>query len=1639
MMKGKTMARMLVLVSALLILTASALAVTQADVVRLKQKAANGEEFTASERQLADEARVQFGSLFQWPHQDAAPRRPGNPLDVYIAAEVDYEWIDITEIGTAAGLINDDQSVGPFDLGFDFTYFDQTYTQVYMTSNGWGTFQDQFGWAEYFNSPIPNEVEPHAALDIFWDDLYPPAGGEYYYYADAANQRFIMSWINVPHIQANDEQHTFQIVLTPDGNIRYNYQFIDGGTIGNMSCTVGAENENSSDGVQVCFDGDGLLPVSEMSILIGQPDGVPAAITDLAAVVNDHTVTLTWNDPTQDTNGNPVTLTNVEVWHGRPGVGDLMANIAPGIETAVLNNVDDGTRSYYVRAYSNPYFGAPDRVTIIVGSPSYANNFDVNNGDWTSEDGWLWQAPVNPSGPLPNSNPNTWGTDFEFGVPSFADYSVVLDTALVVANANSMVELYAWWNTEFGWDGCNFKVSIDGGQTWDIIEPVGGYTLQEMFIGSSNPLSGEPAWTGQSAGWQFIQIPLGAYVGEALRFRFHYGTSDWSQGFAGFYFDDVVIWGLEEAVFAPVAGTITLDGGNGNVTAVQVRSNGYGTPQTNPAANGTYTLNTVLLGDREISASLPAYHPATQSVTVAEGGATGVNLTLLRLNPPAPTNLQGTVVSATGLVTLSWTASADPLVDVYSIHRRLVGDPSFTLQGTSTTTTFQQTLTADGIYQYTVTATDNDVSVPVTSLISNFANVVHGELPVTDLDVNGNFDDRIHLSWMSPGTVLGDEIAYDDGTAEEFYVVNFPAGESDYFCVRMTPPDDAVYPLQLYAATVFVEDQVEIPWIGICPPAPFGEGADIANAFFSWTGLHAEESPGWVICETDGSVVLNEPGDFYIAYQFPPGVDDQPAVGSDWGSEDNPVDNRSYWTQTPNEFWNLWTAHDWVMRAWVDGPPPTAGRSQAREYYMLSSGTAQGYAIDRVPTLPTSGNLRSNPRHITSDDWEDVVARGPIEVTTPTINPLDRWFAPYVETPKLQLLSRNPRETLDDVVNYRVYRNNTMIAEPEDTTYTDLNRIENTNYNYHITAMYDNGIESPASPTVPAMCNMEPAAPSGLVGTPIGTSQMALAWTAPTLNADGSALVDLAQYKLYRDGVLIATVQAGTTIYTDTPPVSDQFYTWTVTAQDEVPNVSDPSGEFIGAVVSPFEAVDYEWVDITGIGTELTFEWWGATAGPVDLGFSYPFLEQEYTQVYISPGGWVSFMMVQGFYFNEAIPNGFEPNAVIYPFWDELGAGLDGAGQVFVYNDAAEDRFIVSWVDMPHLWDPNFRYTFQLILEEDGAAIFNYQSIPSEGWPGNTDCTIGIENEFSDYAITVYSFGSGPIAPMSETSVAFWAGPSGSITGLIREFGSNAPLDSVLVTIDEDPEIFVYTDVAGLYLLEVEPGTYHVRVHLQGYCDQDAASVVVEDEGTATRNFTMRQPNATFSVTSINVLSQTGQNATASFEITNPNGQCDLEYTITTDQNWLTCTNVTGSIPANQTQLITVNGATSAFPPGDYSATISIEHNDHNSPLEIPVTISQASDADDPGLLPTEFALHQNYPNPFNATTVLSFDVPQESRVELVLFNVQGQEVARPIDRLMAAGRHAVTFDATNLPTGMYLVKMNAAGYSAVQKMVLLK
>lgn len=87
----------------------------------------------------------------------------------------------------------------------------------------------------------------------------------------------------------------------------------------------------------------------------------------------------------------------------------------------------------------------------------------------------------------------------------------------------------------------------------------------------------------------------------------------------------------------------------------------------------------------------------------------------------------------------------------------------------------------------------------------------------------------------------------------------------------------------------------------------------------------------------------------------------------------------------------------------------------------------------------------------------------------------------------------------------------------------------------------------------------------------------------------------------------------------------------------------------------------------------------------------------------------------------------------------------------------------------------------------------------------------------------------------------------------------------------------------------------------------------------------------------------------------------------------------------------------------------------------------------------TQFELNQNYPNPFNPSTVIQYSLPVVSEVTLKVFDILGNEVAAIVNGLENAGKHKVEFNASNLPSGLYVYRLTAGSYSLNKKMVLLK
>jgi hypothetical protein len=90
-------------------------------------------------------------------------------------------------------------------------------------------------------------------------------------------------------------------------------------------------------------------------------------------------------------------------------------------------------------------------------------------------------------------------------------------------------------------------------------------------------------------------------------------------------------------------------------------------------------------------------------------------------------------------------------------------------------------------------------------------------------------------------------------------------------------------------------------------------------------------------------------------------------------------------------------------------------------------------------------------------------------------------------------------------------------------------------------------------------------------------------------------------------------------------------------------------------------------------------------------------------------------------------------------------------------------------------------------------------------------------------------------------------------------------------------------------------------------------------------------------------------------------------------------------------------------------------------------------------LIPDNITLEQNYPNPFNPSTTIRLTIPQQSFVELEIFNTLGEKVSTLVEQELNAGSYNYNWNAADLPGGVYFYRLSAGGFSKTMKMTLLK
>ncbi|MCC6477446.1 choice-of-anchor J domain-containing protein [bacterium] len=406
--------------------------------------------------------------------------------------------------------------------------------------------------------------------------------------------------------------------------------------------------------------------------------------------------------------------------------------------------------------------------------------------------------------------------------------------------------------------------------------------------------------------------------------------------------------------------------------------------------------------------------------------------------------------------------------------------------------------------------------------------------------------------------------------------------------------------------------------------------------------------------------------------------------------------------------------------------------------------------------------------------------------------------------------------------------------------------------------------------------------------------------------------------------------------------------------------------------------------------------------------------------------------------------------------------------------------------------DPAYLETFEVRVSTTGNAPADFTNLVSTH--------VDVPSAYTQYTDNLSEFSGAPfyvafhytsvdefILKLDDVLIEYFTGTPGTISGTVTELLSGTPISGANVEIEGGAR--TTTDANGDYeFSNVFAGTYTLNFSKNGYEPETIENVVVGDGEDVVVNaqllfLNLSEQSYTSTANPVNIPDQAFANMTLNIPddhlITDIDVTVNITHTYVSDcviwiiTPWadtvMLAPDPTG-VPAGA-NMVNCRFDDEAATPFGYAAggapytgswqpaedlealdgfnadgtwTLRVEDTeaaDVGTIDEFTVHVTfEGTDADDAPIgLPSSFAFHGAFPNPFNPATSLRFDLANNSNVSLVVFNSLGQEVATLVNGPMTAGSHSISFNATELPSGLYFAQLRAGANVSTQKLVLMK
>mgnify|MGYP003827532425 CR=1 FL=1 len=429
----------------------------------------------------------------------------------------------------------------------------------------------------------------------------------------------------------------------------------------------------------------------------------------------------------------------------------------------------------------------------------------------------------------------------------------------------------------------------------------------------------------------------------------------------------------------------------------------------------------------------------------------------------------------------------------------------------------------------------------------------------------------------------------------------------------------------------------------------------------------------------------------------------------------------------------------------------------------------------------------------------------------------------------------------------------------------------------------------------------------------------------------------------------------------------------------------------------------YSWEDISTTGTELT-NWIqtgtynakdeGYTA--VNLGFPFKYYGQTTNAVYANSNGFVSFAVPTVTSFtNVALPNTANPNGIMAAFWDDLDGST--AGQVFYKN--FPDKTVIQYKNWQKYSASTSSLNFQIVLFASGKILFLYDNMNAT----LNSASVGIENQ------------------------------TGTV-GLGAAYNANFVQNSLAVEFKAEPDWLAATNMSGM-LYNGNSAAVKLTMNSAGL-----------PLGTYSMDMVVRSNDPQKPVDTVKIVMVSTNEVPVeliSFTAEAVDGATSLRWITATETNnyGFDIERKGDSGIWEKVGFVKGNGTKATESSYDFNdpATLSGRYTYRLKQIDLDGSVSYSGEVEVDLSLPTEFALEQNFPNPFNPVTVIRYALPAAGNVTITVFSSLGEVVKTLVNGSQEAGYHEVSFNASDLPSGLYLYELKAGSFSSVKKMLLLK